>query len=153
MRACRLSARTYNLYSVSAARRNFSFSKSSRTNAFTTRIAEMFSCTELFRSSYLVNTCAKSFTVRLMILYSAKPRISRAVRNIMLVLRFMKRHMNMLKIMVNGARTETRRIIWKAFCRLLTSVVMRVMSPDVENLSMLENENVCMFLYIASRRL
>ena len=70
----------------------------------------------------------------------------------MLVLRFMKRHMNMLKIMVNGARTETRRIIWKAFCRLLTSVVMRVMSPDVENLSMFPNENFWTLLNMSALR-
>ena len=46
-----------------------------------------------------------------------------------------------------------RRIIWKAFCRLVTSVVMRVTSPAVENLSMFENEKVCTLQYMASRRL
>lgn len=30
--------------------------------------------------------------------------------------------------------------IWKAFCTLVTSVVMRVTRPAVLNLSMLENE-------------
>ena len=44
-------------------------------------------------------------------------------------------------------------IIWNAFCRLVTSVVIRVTRPAVENLSMLEKENRWMFSYIASRRL
>lgn len=39
-----------------------------------------------------------------------------------------------------GARTHMRSIIWKAFCRLVTSVVIRVTRPAVENLSMLEKE-------------
>ena len=39
-----------------------------------------------------------------------------------------------------GARTHIRSIIWKAFCKLVTSVVMRVTRPAVENLSMLEKE-------------
>ena len=39
-----------------------------------------------------------------------------------------------------GARTHIRSIIWKAFCTLVTSVVMRVTRPAVEYLSMLEKE-------------
>ena len=59
----------------------------------------------------------------------------------------------MLKIRFRGARTDTRSSIWNAFWRLLTSVVMRVTSPDELNLSMLENENVWMLRNMASRKL
>ena len=48
--------------------------------------------------------------------------------------------MNMANTRCTGARTHMRRIIWKAFCTLVTSVVMRVTRPAVENLSMLEKE-------------
>ena len=39
-----------------------------------------------------------------------------------------------------GARTHMRVSIWKAFWTLVTSVVMRVTRPAVENLSMLVKE-------------
>ena len=48
--------------------------------------------------------------------------------------------MNMANTRCTGARTHMRKIIWKAFCTLVTSVVMRVTRPAVENLSMLEKE-------------
>ena len=38
------------------------------------------------------------------------------------------------------ARTHMRSIIWNAFCRLVTSVVIRVTRPAVEYLSMYENK-------------
>ena len=41
---------------------------------------------------------------------------------------------------VTGARVNIMSIIWKAFCTLLTSVVMRVTRPAVEKRSMLANE-------------
>ena len=65
----------------------------------------------------------------------------------------MTRHITTLSMRRKGARTVTRRICWKAFCRLLTSVVMRVTNPDVENLSMSWNEKVWMLRYMAWRRL
>ena len=42
---------------------------------------------------------------------------------------------------ISGARTAIRRIIWKLFCTLVTSVVRRVIIEDVLNLSILEKEN------------
>ena len=48
--------------------------------------------------------------------------------------------MIMEKTSVSGARTAMRRIIWKLFCTLLTSVVSRVMMELVLNLSILEKE-------------
>ena len=46
-----LSAFTNSLYRAVAALVNFSFSYFSRTNAFTTRMAETFSCTLAFSAS------------------------------------------------------------------------------------------------------
>ena len=65
----------------------------------------------------------------------------------------MIRHITMLLISMMGALTAIRIIIWNAFCRLVTSVVMRVTRPAVLNLSMFENENCWILLNIASRRL
>ena len=48
--------------------------------------------------------------------------------------------MNRANTRCTGARTHMRSIIWKAFCTLGTSVVIRVTRPAVENLSMLEKE-------------
>ena len=47
-------------------------------------------------------------------------------------------HMSM-----RGVRTAIRIIIIYAICTLVTSVVMRVMSEEVENLSMFPNEYCC----------
>ena len=113
----------------------------------------MFSCTDLLRSSYLTNTCEKSLTVFVMMKKRAHPRKTMATMKMMLIFQLMNTHMKMLKMRLSGALTDALRICWNAFCRLLTSVVMRVMSPDDENRSMLEKENVCMFLYMASLRL
>ena len=65
----------------------------------------------------------------------------------------MMRHITMLSSRRKGARTVTRSICWKAFCRLFTSVVMRVTRPDVEKRSMSWKENVWMLRYMARRRL
>ena len=81
------------------------------------------------------------------------PRKQRAARKMRLSSRLMKKHMAMLVIRVRGARTAMRMIIWKAFCTLVTSVVSRVTSPAVLNLSMLENEKSWMRAYMLSRRL
>ena len=88
-----------------------------------------------------------------MIKTSAAASTTMAARKIRLSRTLMKKHMNIEQTSISGARTAMRRIIWKAFCRLVTSVVMRVTSPAVENLSMLENEKVCTLQYMASRRL
>ena len=46
----------------------------------------------------------------------------------------------MAQIRLAGARVHIRKIIWYAFCRLVTSVVRRVIRPAVLYLSMLEKE-------------
>ena len=50
-RAMKLSAFTNRRYTLAAALANFSFSYFSRTKAFTTRMAETFSCTLALRAS------------------------------------------------------------------------------------------------------
>ena len=54
---------------------------------------------------------------------------------------------------MSGERTAMRMSIMNAFCTLVISVVILVTRPGTLNLSMLENEKVCMLLYIDSRRL
>ncbi len=44
---------------------------------------------------------------------------------------------------LTGARIHMRRIIWYEFCTFVTSVVRRVTSPAVLNLSILEKAKVC----------
>ena len=51
-----------------------------------------------------------------------------------------------------GALTQIRIDIWNACCTFITSVVILVTSPAVENLSILEKENVCIFSYMACLR-
>ena len=70
-----------------------------------------------------------------------------------LMRKLMNTHISTLNTKLSGARTEALKIMSSARCMFCTSVVIRVMSPPVENRSMLENEKVWMFLYIASRRL
>ena len=60
--------------------------------------------------------------------------------------------MTIAQIMLAGALVNIRKIIWYAFCRLVTSVVRRVTSPAVLNLSIFANENVWMWLNMDSRR-
>ena len=74
-------------------------------------------------------------------------------RKIMESFALMESAMTSATMSVTGARVNIMSIIWKAFCTLLTSVVMRVTRPAVEKRSMLENENVWMFLNMSSRRL
>ena len=55
-------------------------------------------------------------------------------------------------IIMAGARTAMRIIIWKAFWTLVTSVVSRVTRPAVEYLSMLAKLKSWMFRNMAARR-
>ena len=84
---------------------------------------------------------------------STATRNTIATRNTMVSERLTMEAMISAKTRWTGARTHMRSIIWNAFCRLVTSVVIRVTRPAVEYLSMLENEKCWMFSYIASRRL
>ena len=90
-----------------------------------------------------------------LVIISAKitPNTMLAMMKMRLNCGLMTKHITMLDNRLNGARTDVRIICWYAFCRLVTSVVMRVTRPDVLYLSMSLNANRWMFLYMASRRL
>ena len=123
---------------------NFLFSKSSRTKAFTTRMAETFSWTLAFSSSYLWNTWLKMRMVTVMMIPIAATRKTTAMRNMPLRGGLIHMHMRKLNNRVRGERTATRITIIKAFWMLVTSVVIRVTRPGTLNLSMLEKEKVWM---------
>ena len=65
----------------------------------------------------------------------------------------MIRHIRIDSTSLKGALTLTPSICWKALCRVFTSVVMRVMSPEMAYLSMSEKASRWMLRYIAERRL
>ena len=79
--------------------------------------------------------------------------MTKAMMKMTLILASMTKHMQMLKSIRRGALTVILSSCWKALCKLETSVVILVTSPDVLNLSMSEKENVCMLVYMASLRL
>ena len=124
---------------------NFSVSKSSRTKLFTTRIALTFSCMELLRLSYFLNTDLKSgitfFIIR------NNPNIKNGIIPTKIQESFFPTRIEAVtaKISISGLRTAIRMIIIKATCTLVTSVVRRETSEAVEILSMLAKENCCTF--------
>lgn len=72
---------------------NLSFSYRSRTKVFTTRMAEMFSCTLAFRSSYFWNTSLKMRSVTTMMDPMTATRNTTAMKNMALSRGLMYRHM------------------------------------------------------------
>ncbi len=71
------------------------------------------------------------------------PKIGITARKISEISWLMRKDITMAKISMAGQRIRVRMIIIKAFCTLLTSVVKRVTSPALLNLSILENEYTC----------
>ena len=71
---------------------------------------------------------------------SAAPRSTMATKKMTERLGEMMRHITSEATSVMGARVAMVSTIWKAFCTLVTSVVMRVTRPAVLNLSMLPKE-------------
>ena len=74
---------------------------------------------------------------------STDPKIGTATKKIHDSSALMENAMMDAEINIIGARTRVRITIIKAFCRLVISVVIRVMSEDVLNLSILEKEKSC----------
>ena len=142
MKASRPSALTDRSYRFLEALENFLSSKRSRTKAFTTRMADTFSWTLAFRSSYLRNTWLKMRRVTTMMAPMTTTRKARAMRKVRLSSTLMYMHMAKLKIRDRGERTAMRMTIIKACCTLVMSVVIRVTKPGTLNLSMLEKEKV-----------
>ena len=60
--------------------------------------------------------------------------------------------MTIEKMIMSGVRTAMRMIIWNAFCTFVTSVVIRVIRDDVENLSTSANEKSWMWKKRSCRR-
>ena len=115
-------------------------------------MAETFSCTLAFRSSYLRKVARNASEALPMTTTRNAPRITSAPRKIRLIFGLITMHITNAMIIISGARTAMRIIIINAFCRFVTSVVIRVTSPAVEYLSILEKENVWIFAYMESRR-
>ena len=151
-RAISVSAFTFIVKRPTAALSNLDISWSSRTKAFTTRMASTFSCTTPFRASTWRRICLKSFAARVMRTLRNTLRMTIATRKMILSFLWMRKHIARAETMFSGARKEVRSSIWKAFWMLDTSVVIRVTRPAVENLSMSEKEKRWMFSYIARRR-
>ena len=80
-----------------------------------------------------------------MITPSTRIKNTTAIKNMLLSLGLIIRHMAKLNTRFKGARTATRISIIKAFCTLVISVVIRVTRPGTLNLSILENEKVWIF--------
>ena len=136
--ACVKSAQT-----SSAARANFCFSYSSRTNDLTTRIPLTFSWMESFSLSYLRNTRRNSgITVRATA-YSPSASSGTSAINTNARRPPITNDMVSAKISISGARTAIRIIIMNAICTLVISVVSRVTSDEVENRSIFSNEKSC----------
>ena len=132
---------------------NFSFSTSSRTKDFTTRIAFRSSCTTRFRSSVAPCRAVKNGpTFRST---STTPSTSSGIttRNTWLSRVLMTSAITRAVTSITGARTSIRMPIIRVICRLFTSLVSRVISDAVEKCSMLAKENFCTCRYSAARRL
>ena len=107
-------------------------------------MADTFSWTLAFRSSYFRNTWLKMRRVTTMMVPMTTTRKPRAMRKVRLSSTLMIMHMTKLNTRVRGERTAMRMIIMKAICTLVMSVVIRVTRPGTLNLSMLEKEKVWM---------
>ena len=138
--------------SLSLRPANLSFSTSSRTKDFTTRMAFKSSCTTWFRSS--VAPCKEVKNGPTFFSTSTTPSTSRGIttRNIRLNLVLMMSAMTRAVTSITGARTSIRIPIISVICRLLTSLVSRVMRDAVEKCSILAKENFCTCRYSAARR-
>ena len=65
----------------------------------------------------------------------------------------MTRHIRIDSTSLKGARTLIPSICWNALCSEFTSVVIRVISPEMAYLSISEKASRWMLRYIAERRL
>ena len=95
----------------SAASLNFFFSNSSRTNDFTTLIPLIFSCTELFKLSYFLNTFLNKGIVFLMTSPNPIPSTGIVNKKINASRPPIINPMTNEKINISGARTTVRIII------------------------------------------
>ena len=99
-------------------------------------MAETFSCTELFRASYFLKTRRNIGKTTAMTTTRITTRKGSIPRKISDMRHEMRSVMMTAKTTMRGTRTATRISMPKAFCTLVTSVVMRVTREEVEKESM-----------------
>ena len=135
----------------SAAVWNFFFSYSSREKPLTTRMPRTFSSMDSFSLSYFLNTLRNAGSAYLPI--SSRPNTSTGTTTTKVIASLppIRNAMMIENVSISGARTAMRISIMNAICTLLISVVRRVTSDEVENLSMLLNAKVCTFAKISWR--
>ena len=138
-----ISAWVKSLRTSCEARLNFLVSCSSVTKDLTTRIAAMFSCTELFSASYFLKMRLNSGNTYRTIPNRIAAKKGTMIRKISAISELIRQAITTEKIIISGTRTAIRISIPKAFCTLVTSVVIRVTREEVENLSMSAKENSC----------
>ena len=125
------------------ARWNFSFSWVSRTKDLTTRTLVMFSCTVEFSPS--IFSCIRENRGKPleMMIPTTTSITGMLTRNTMDREGRMAIAMIRAAIIIPGARSASRSSILTKFCNWVTSLVSRVTSEPVENLSMLAKEYFC----------
>ena len=135
-----LSALVKSFCTSSDAARNFPFSYPSRTNAFTTRMALTFSCTDSLSLSYFLNTRLKSGMVFRITKISPSASTGTSITKIHAMRPPIMKAIANAKMSIKGALTAMRMSMLKAKEMLVTSVVSLVTSDDVENLSIFSKE-------------
>ena len=121
---------------------NFSFSCSSRTKDFTTRMPARFSCTTRFSASVFSWRERNMGPTRVKITATAISSSGMATRNTPLSRRLMRMDSTRADTSITGARTSSRIPIISVICMALTSLVSRVTREAVEKPSMLEKAKV-----------
>ena len=129
--------------SSSLERLNFSRSWSSRTKAFTTRMATRFSWRTLFSPSIFFCMASKSL-VHTFISTAMASTISGMTTSRITASRALRYRLTPSAAMsITGARTSIRRPMASIMVRALTSLVMRVMSDAEEKRSISAKEKSC----------
>ena len=116
---------------------NFSFSCSSRTKDFTTRMPARFSCTTRFSASVFSWRERNRGPVVTKRMDTTASRRGRATRNTLLSRRLMRTDSTRADTSITGARTSSRMLIISVICMALTSLVSLVTREAVENFSIL----------------
>ena len=127
-------------FSSALDRANLSRSNDSRTKDLTTRTLVRFSCTVAFSPSILVCIAAKRGKPREMISAMAQIKSGMTTASTSDRRRLIDSAMISAPIIMPGERRHMRSSVMMKFCIWVTSLVRRVISDEVENLSMLANE-------------
>ena len=139
--------------SSSLARLNFFRSWSSRTKAFTTRMATRFSWSTLFSPSIFFCMASKSLVHTFMSTAIASTIRGMTTRRITASRALRYRLTPRAAMSITGARTSIRRPMASIMVMAFTSLVMRVMREAEEKRSMSAKEKSCTLLNRHCRRL